>query len=93
LGTQERIKSLLTQANFSQIEIYPRQRGTYLPLEKAQSRWNGQFWLHPNNPLRELEPEKIRQIKASYDNEIAALETEQGVWHEELIYYVVARKP
>ena len=91
LGTQERIQSLLTQAKFSQIEIYPRQLGTYLTLEEAQYRWNGQFWLHPDNPLRQLQPEKICQIKVSYDNEIAALETDQGVWHEELIYYVVAR--
>lgn len=93
LGRPDLIQSLLTQAKFSQIEIYPRQLGTYLTLEKAQNRWNGQFWLHLDNPLRELEQEKIRQIKASYDNEIAGLETEQGVWHEELIYYVVARKP
>ena len=64
-----------------------------MTLEQAQNRWNGQFWLHPNNPLRELKPEKIHHIKESYDNEIAALETEQGVWHEGLTYYVVARKP
>ncbi|BCL39800.1 class I SAM-dependent methyltransferase [Nostoc sp. MS1] len=93
LGTPERIQHLLTQAKFDQIEIHPRQLGTYLSLEKAQSKWNGQFWLHIDNPLRELNPQKISQIKASYDEEIAALETEQGVWYEELIYYVVARKP
>lgn len=92
LGTPERIQQVLTQAKFNQIEIHPRQMGTYLSLEKAQSRWNGQFWLHTDNPLRQLKPEKICQIKASYDDKIAALETEQGVWHEELIYYVVARK-
>lgn len=92
LGTPERIQHLLTQAKFDQIEIHPRQMGTYLSLEKAQSKWNGQFWLHIDNPLRELTPQKICQIKASCDEEIAALETEQGVWHEELIYYVVARK-
>lgn len=92
LGTPERIQDVLTKAKFNQIEIHPRQLGTYLDLEKAQSRWNGKFWTHIHNPLRELKPEKIRQIKASYDDEIAALETEQGVWHEELIYYVVARK-
>ncbi|MDF5717969.1 MAG: methyltransferase domain-containing protein [Rhizonema sp. NSF051] len=92
LGTPDRIQHVLTQAKFNQIEIHPRQLGTYLSLEKAQSRWSGQFWLHIDNPLRELNPEKIRLIKASYDDAIAALETEQGVWHEELIYYVVARK-
>ncbi|WP_341531356.1 methyltransferase domain-containing protein (plasmid) [Nostoc sp. UHCC 0302] len=92
LGTPERIQYLLTQAKFNQIEIHSRQLGTYLCLEKAQSRWNGQFWLHIDNPLRELKPEKISRIKASYDDKIAALETEEGVWHEELIYYVVARK-
>ncbi|BAY41440.1 hypothetical protein NIES2111_58360 (plasmid) [Nostoc sp. NIES-2111] len=93
LGTPERIQHLLTQAKFDPIEIHPQQMGTYLSLEKAQSRWSGQFWLHIDNPLRELKPQKIRLIKGSYDEEIAALETEQGVWHEELIYYVVARKP
>lgn len=92
LGTQERIQSLLTQAQFSQIEIYSRQLGTYLTLEQAQNRWNGHFWLHPDNLLRLLEPEKICQIKATYDDAIATLATEQGIWHEELIYYVVARK-
>ncbi|MBD2206430.1 hypothetical protein H6G33_25205 [Calothrix sp. FACHB-1219] len=92
LGTPERIQQLLTQANFTQIEIHPQQLGTYLSLETAQSRWNGQFWLHIDNPLRQLKPETISQIKASYDDDIAALETEQGVWHKELIYYVVARK-
>lgn len=93
LGRPGLIQSLLTQAKFSKIEIYPRQLGTYLTLEKAQNQWNGQFWLHLDNPLRDLQQETIRQIKASYDSEIAGLETEQGVWHEELIYYVVARKP
>ncbi|XGV98038.1 MAG: class I SAM-dependent methyltransferase [Leptolyngbya sp. BL-A-14] len=90
LGRPERIQALLTHAKFSQIEIFPQQLGTYLTVQKAQQRWNGQFWLHPNNPLRALEPEKVRQLKASYDAAIAALETEKGIWHEELIYYVVA---
>ncbi len=75
MGTPERIQQVLTQAKFNQIEIHPRQMGTYLSLEKAQSRWNGQFWLHIDNPLRQLKPEKIRLLKASYDDEIAALGT------------------
>ncbi|HTL88270.1 MAG TPA: hypothetical protein VL134_02640 [Leptolyngbya sp.] len=91
LGTPDRIQHQLTQAKFSQIEIHPQQRGAYLTLEQAQARWNGQFWLHINTPLRELEPEKVHQIKASYDQSIALLQTAQGVWHEELTYYVVAR--
>lgn len=92
LGTPERIQHLLTQAKFNKIAIHPQQMGTYLSLEQAQSRWNGQFWLHIDNPLRQLQPEKICQIKGSYDDNVAALATPQGVWHEELIYYVVARK-
>jgi arsenite methyltransferase len=93
LGRPDRIQSLLTQAKFSQVEIHSRQLGSYLTLEKAQSRWDGRFWLHINNPLRELAPEIVHQIKASYDEAMVLLETAQGVWHEELIYYVVARKP
>ena len=92
LGTPERIRHELTQAKFSQIEIHPRQLGAYLALEQAQSRWNGRFWLHIDNPLQELEPETIRQIKASYDDAIAQLQTAKGIWHEELIYYTIAHK-
>jgi arsenite methyltransferase len=93
LGTPDRVQSVLAQAKFTQIEFHSRQQGAYISLEKAQSRWDGQFWLHRDNPLRDLAPEKIRQIKASYDDAIAALAGNQGVWQEELIYYVVARKP
>jgi arsenite methyltransferase len=93
LGTPDRVQNVLTQAKFTQVELHARQQGTYISLEKAQSRWDGQFWLHRDNPLRELAPEKIRQIKASYNDAITALSTDQGVWHEELIYYIAARKP
>lgn len=93
LGTPERIRNLLSSIGFRDLKIHPHQLGTYLTVEQAQSRWSGRFWLHIDNPLPHVEPETLQQMKASYDRAIAALATEQGVWHEELIYYVTAFKP
>lgn len=92
LGTPDRIQNLLSSIGFRNLEIHPHQLGTYLTVEQAQSRWNGRFWLHIDNPLPQVEPETLQQIKASYDRSISSLATDQGVWHEELIYYVVAYK-
>lgn len=93
LGTPERCELVLGQAGFEQTSIHPRQLGTYLSVEQAQNRWNGRFWLHADNPLLALASEQIDRIKATYDRAIANLAIQDRVWHEELIYYVVASKP
>jgi arsenite methyltransferase len=90
LGTPARIQNLLRSIGFHSTEIHPHQLGKYLTVEQAQSRWSGKFWLHIDNPLPQVDPAILEQIKASYDRAIATLATDQGVWHEELIYYVTA---
>lgn len=92
LGTPERIQNLLGSICFHSIEIHPHQLGKYLTVEQAQRRWSGKFWLHIDNPLPQVDPAILEQIKASYDRAIASLATNQGVWHEELIYYVIANR-
>lgn len=92
LGTPERIQNLLGSIGFHSIEIHPHQLGKYLTVEQAQSRWSGKFWLHIDNPLPQVDPAILEEIKASYDRAIASLATDQGIWHEELIYYVIANR-
>ena len=67
LGTPERCQRLLNQAGFQTINIYTEQRGSYLTLEQAKNRWDGQSWLHPDNPFLQLAPEQIQCLKAEYD--------------------------
>ena len=92
LGTPERCEQLLSKIGFQNIKVHAEQRGTYLSLEQAKNRWDGRFWLHPEDPLPTLAAETIQQIKAAYDAEIEALATEQGVWDEGMTFYVTAER-
>lgn len=92
LGTPERCEQLLSKIGFHTIKVYSEQRGTYLSLEQAKKRWDGRFWLHPDDPLPTLAAETVQQIKAAYDSELEALATEQGIWDEGMTFYVTAEK-
>jgi arsenite methyltransferase len=92
LGTPERIRQLLGEAGFHMVEIYSEQRGTYRSLDEAKDRWNGQFWLHPDDPLVGLEPARIQQLKYEFDAIVETLVTDQGVWDEGTTFFVVAHK-
>jgi len=55
------IQSLLTQAKFSQIEISPRQLGTYLTLEKLKIVGTVSFGYIPT--MQGIEPKKSQQTE------------------------------
>ncbi len=93
LGTIDRCEQILSKIGFETIRVHPRQLGVYLTVEQAKNRWNGQFWLHPDDPLPSLDAKTVQNLKAAYDANIESLATDRGVWHEELIFYVVAHKP
>jgi arsenite methyltransferase len=92
LGTPERIRQLLGETGFHIVEIHTEQRGTYRSLDDAKNRWNGQFWLHPDDPFVELDPGQIQQLKREFDAIVETLVTDQGVWDEGTTYFVVAHK-
>ncbi|KAM3094704.1 class I SAM-dependent methyltransferase [Phormidesmis sp. 146-35] len=92
LGTPERIRQLLGEIGFHAVEIHTEQRGTYRSLEDAKSRWNGQFWLHPDDPFVALESDRIQQLKHEFDAIVETLVTDQGVWDEATTFFVVAYK-
>jgi protein-L-isoaspartate(D-aspartate) O-methyltransferase len=93
LGTPDRCEHLLRQTGFHRVEVHPEQRGSYLTLDQAKNRWDARFWLHPDDPLRSLDAETVRQIKAAYDAALDSLATDQGVWDEDMTFYVIAYKP
>ncbi len=90
-GTPEKCRNLMEEAGFQEIELKTQQLGFYRSVDQART-WNG-GWFHPReNPLLQLTPEQIQELGAEYRQEIEAQATEQGVWYENMTFFVVGRK-
>jgi arsenite methyltransferase len=90
-GTPEKCHHLLTEAGFQNIEVKTQQLGFYRSLEQARG-WNG-GWFHPReNPLSQVSSEQMAELKADYCQRIEDKATEQGVWYENLTFFVTGRK-
>jgi hypothetical protein len=44
-------------------------------------------------PLSQLSSEQLIQAKAEFEAELAALQTEQGIWNDITTFYIYGRKP
>jgi protein-L-isoaspartate(D-aspartate) O-methyltransferase len=90
-GTPDKCQDMLAKAGFKDIKVKSQQFGFYRSLEQAK-QWNG-GWFHPReNPLLYVSPEQMAELKAEYCQQIEALVTEQGVWYENMIFFVTACK-
>jgi cyclopropane fatty-acyl-phospholipid synthase-like methyltransferase len=100
LGSVEQCQNLFANAGFESIEIETEQRGSYTNLDKAKATWEGSV-VNPSatslrvagNNLSQLSSAQLSQIKAEFDAELAALQTEQGLWDDLTTLYIMARKP
>jgi hypothetical protein len=43
--------------------------------------------------LSQLSSTQLSQLKAEFEAELAALQTEQGLWNDLTTWYILARKP
>lgn len=92
VGKEDRCSHLLEAAGFSQINIITEQWGEYLTIEKAKQFWTGK-WLHPlGHPLSQLPPEDIQKLILAYQVEVEKLATNQGVWLDNLLFFVRGKK-
>ncbi|KST69233.1 class I SAM-dependent methyltransferase [Mastigocoleus testarum] len=90
-GTPEKCHHLMQLAGFQDIEIKSKQFGFYQSLDEAK-QWNGS-WYHPHeNPLLEVSPEKMEELKADFQQLIEVNLTERGVWYEALMFFVTGYK-
>jgi ubiquinone/menaquinone biosynthesis C-methylase UbiE len=100
LGSVEQCQNLFSNAGFESIEIETEQRGSYTNLDKAKATWEGSV-VNPSatslrvagNNLSQLSSAQLLQIKAEFDAELEALQTEQGLWDDLTTLYIMARKP
>lgn len=92
LGSPEKCRTLLQEIGFQSIKIKTEQFGSYLSLHEAKNFWQGQ-WLCPNgHPLLHLSEAQIEQLKAEFRAEVETLVTDQGVWQEKTILFVIGKK-
>ena len=95
-GTTEKSRNLLKNANFESIEIKVEQDGSYISLDKAKKMWAGSSHPAPGQfppPLSQLSSEQLMQAQLEFEQELAAAETEQGIWNDITTFYVYGRKP
>ena len=90
-GTLQKCQNLLKEAGFQNIKIKSQQLGCYRSFEQARE-WNG-GWFHPReNPLSQLSSKQMEQLKAEYRKQIESIATEQGVWSENMTFFVTGQK-
>jgi SAM-dependent methyltransferase len=100
LGSVEQCQNLFANAGFEAIEVETEQRGSYTNLDQAKATWEGSV-VNPSptslriagNRLSQLSSVQLSQIKAEFDAELAALQTEKGLWDDLTTLYIMARKP
>lgn len=97
IGSIETCQSLFANAGFEVIEIKTEQHGSYISLDKALATWSGIVSLpspkQSENILSQLSPAQLVQVKAEFEAQLEALQTEQGIWDDLTTLYILGRKP
>jgi protein-L-isoaspartate(D-aspartate) O-methyltransferase len=92
LGTEQKCQKILEDIGYEEIRLEKKQFGQYLTLNEAQKWWQGN-WLHPQyHPLLKINSKQREELKDKFSLEIAKLATEQGVWDENTLFLITARK-
>jgi hypothetical protein len=99
LGSVERCYNLFANAGFEDIAIETEQHGSYINLDQAKATWEGTVVKASATSLRisddrlsQLSSTQLSQLKAEFEAELIALETEQGLWNDLTTWYILARK-
>ncbi len=93
LGMIERCHTVLTNAGFHNIAIDVVDFGKWLTIDAAKNFWNGRTWFHADDPLPNCDATTLDAIKADFDRQVEQQATAQGLWQENLTFYVSAHKP
>ena len=93
-GTPERCRRLLENAGYDSIAIDEVTGGEYRTSEKVMSLWDRMIH-HPmvQLPTRIPDAADLNAMRERYREMVKGLETEEGIWDEDTIMYVYARKP
>ncbi len=100
LGSIQQCRKLFEHSGFESVEIKTEQHGSYTTLDNAKATWDSVF-THPSitapkvsgNRLSPLPFAQLAQVKAEFAAELAALQTEQGIWDDLTTLYILGRRP
>ena len=92
-GTEAKTYGLLEIAGYRNIQIVTEQYGYYTDLESVAIKdWDISLQ-HPHcQPLLQLEPDRLEQLKTEYRTELESLVTDEGIWNDITTYFVTAEK-
>lgn len=92
-GTVEKCEKLMSDSGYVDIHIKKIPNGNYLTLESVLTSWE-KLILHPMVQLPELvSAEVLDLMKEEFYRQAMELETPKGVWDDDTIMYVYAKKP
>lgn len=92
LGTENKCKNVLSNIGYKIDKFERQQLGEYLAIEDARKWWAGN-WLHPiYHPLLKISASERDSLKHKFALEMETLLTDKGVWFNNEIFYVVAKK-
>ena len=63
-----------------------------MPVDDAKKIFDGNTWIHPENPLPQLTLEKQELLKAEFAKIMESLATDKGVWHDITTFFILGRK-
>jgi ubiquinone/menaquinone biosynthesis C-methylase UbiE len=98
MGNPQRCTDLLKTAGFVDISVHIEDRSTYLSEEEARNQYsrilNGPYPQSPasSSPFKALNDSQRNALKTDYEAELAKLVTDQGIWNENITFYVIGRK-
>lgn len=92
-GTAAKTRSLLQAAGYRNIKLTTEQYGYYTDFDSiAIKDWNISLQ-HPHcQPLLNLKPSHLEQLKAEYAAELKALVSPAGIWNDITTYFVTGQK-
>jgi ubiquinone/menaquinone biosynthesis C-methylase UbiE len=97
-GSPQRCTDLLQTAGFIDISVHSEDRSTYLSEEEARNQYSriltGPYPQSPTSasPFETLNDLQRNGLQADYEAELAKLVTDQGIWNENITFYVIGRK-
>jgi len=91
-GTQEKCRSLLQNAGFTNITIDTEQFGDYITLESVKQGLNPDSKNPMVHPLRQLSAQQLAQARQEYEAELAQLQTKKGIWNDITTFFVFGNK-
>lgn len=93
-GNEILVQELLHLAGYSNVHIERQTDGCYIPLEKAESAFDGM--VAPSSamtaPIVGIPDSKLDLIRADYNAEMRERVSSSGVWNDKSVLYTYAYK-